>query len=274
MKKIEEMTEAELDAELGLKPVEEMTEEELDAELTAPSTEESLMQPIQSMVASGVNNFTAGYLPQIMGGVKSALTDVPYVDARDQSIQMLAEQESRDPLSSMIGSGVGIGAQMAVPAGRIAKGIETMSVPAKAATQTAINLGQVALTNPGDVEGEVSPIQFEARKKNLEDPVSLSLSLIPAATASLANAAKKGLGWFDEKKAAFKAAQPTPKAFREGLESTGKKDINSLGKFMLDEKIVTATSNIDDIYFRSKDKLKSYGKELGNLYKKSSIPIN
>jgi hypothetical protein len=238
--------------------------------------EDRLMQPIKSAVASGANVLTGGYLPQIAGAVESALTETPYVEARDKMIERLAEAEKKDALGSGIGSIMGAAGQMAIPVGRIAKAVESLPTIAKGAAAAGLNLAQAGLQNPGDVQGEINPIQFQERGQAFKDPVAMALSAVPLVSSAIGTAAKKAAKIAPEAKAAFKTLMPTGKEFKQALVESPKspRSLESIGRFMLDEKILGPTSKVDDVFFRSEELLKKYGEESKSIYNKAKDKID
>jgi hypothetical protein len=234
-----------------------------------PDTSATLMQPLQSALAAGANTLSAGYLPQIAGGIKAALTDTPYVESRDQMIDALNQQYERDQLSSLIGSGAGIAAQMAIPTGVVGKGL------AGGLKSSASGLAQIGLANPGDVKGEVSPFQLKARYENVSSPISIVASSVPLVASGIGKGIEKSQKIKLPEKLAVKALSPSKKEFTQLLKSEGSKNIETIGRAAIEEGLFKGFlgPSVDDLYFTTKDKLKEYGSEIGQLYSKASKSI-
>lgn len=122
------------------------------------------------------NAATFGYLPQIQGGVGAGVDYIAnkidpnyqpdnYVTARDQFVTRKEQLRDEAPLAMAAGEVAGTFATP-MPGVGLAKGAATAGKTGllarfgKAAGQGAI---QGALYNPGDVKGEISPLQFEER---------------------------------------------------------------------------------------------------------------
>ena len=86
-----------------------------------------------------------------------------YVQARDENIARQEAQAKEHPGASMAGKGAGIAVTSMLPVGA-AKG--AASFGGAALRGAATGAAQGAAYNPGDVKGEVSPLQLEDRGKN------------------------------------------------------------------------------------------------------------
>lgn len=143
-----------------------------------------------------------GYLPQLQAAVEPAMTKVmdlatgqdvsdslpSYVDRRDENIQRQAELARDNAGANFAGKAAGIlTSGMALPSAAAAKG---------AGLATKIGAGMLnggvvgAVANPGDVQGEVDPIQYKDRAANAG---------IGAATGGLLSAAGAGVNALADK---------------------------------------------------------------------------
>lgn len=107
-----------------------------------------------------------GYSPQLVGLYEALTSEVPYVEARDKYAQELKMLQQMNPVSSALGTAAGIGGTLLVPGGALARAgkvgatVAKMSPVAKAALSGA---AMGAAYNPGDVEGQVQPLQLPER---------------------------------------------------------------------------------------------------------------
>lgn len=133
-------------------------------------------RPGQAALEGFGETATLGYLPQIQAGIEKILPnptadadaklkamgiDVPeqsYVQMRDENIARQGQLAKQNPGASMAGKGAGIVASMAMPLPGAA-----MGKVARSALQGGIT---GAAYNPGDVKGEVNPLQLEERAPN------------------------------------------------------------------------------------------------------------
>jgi hypothetical protein len=113
-----------------------------------------------------VNSVTGGYLPQIEGGVRSAVTGNPYVQERDAVAQRLQQGGQDYPNIATQGNVAGAAAQaMALNPlfkylGSGASAVSRIAGGALGGAATA------AAQNPGDTPGVVDPAQAGARTQN------------------------------------------------------------------------------------------------------------
>lgn len=135
---------------------------------------------VETGLKTAADEFTLGYTPQLVGAFKAATSDTPYVEARDEYAKELAMLKKANPVAAGIGTVGGIAGGLLVPAGAIGmagklglkvgrgakalvQGGKALSVAQRAgqAAKTGAKVGALygLLQNPGDVEGEVSPIQ-------------------------------------------------------------------------------------------------------------------
>lgn len=168
------------------------------------------------------NTATMGYLPQLQAGVEKLLpnptadvdaklkeegfyvpsNDRSYLEARDENIKRLADEKADHPIASGVGTAAGIVAGAALPAGQIAK---TAGLGAKALHGAKMGAAYGAIANPGDTEGEYSPLQVMDRGKNAAIGAGIG-AIAPVAVEGV----KKGAGAVKDylsKKAALKATR-------------------------------------------------------------------
>jgi hypothetical protein len=219
---------------------------------------------LQAGLEKAANVLTAGYLPQLQSVAEEPIDQTlnlitgrtgkddqihadAYIPSRDANIKRLAAQSSEHPLASKIGTGAGIAASMLVPAGAASKAVklgEKMLAGAKAAGITGAIYG--GLANPGDTEGEISPLQLGDRAENAAKTGALGTvvgGLAPAVVEGATQVLSPLLRRFAER-SALRAAGVT-KAELKAMNKTG--ETASVGGTLLDDKIVRPFSTTKGI---------------------------
>lgn len=230
------------------------------------------------------NTVTLGYAPQIAAGIGRIMPDPnagldeklraqgfnvqnapeqDYMALRDENLRGMAEREKQFPKAALAGKAAGVIASGALMGGALGatKGATTLARMGNAA-KTGAALGAVA--NPGDVEGEMDPLQWEARLKNAGAGLVLG---------GLAQGAAEGAGplltavrnWAG-KKAALKATRalgrPTPTQAARMAE-TGQ-DV-ALGRELLDEGAIPVLGTPGRIQGRVEALKEKAGKQIGQI---------
>ena len=222
-----------------------------------------------------------GYLPQLQAlGQKITepiyeavtgvdLPDESYVEARDiyaKRGRQLAQESPKSFGAGLLGGAVampGLGAGKALPVvGKMA------GVGGKLARGAATGGLMGAIANPGDVEGELSPLQLEERGKNL---------LKGAATGAAISGVGAGLSKVGEKAKqasdamTLKATGAIKSQFDKLLS---KKQVKPLADFARKNKIVGIGSTPSSVLSKTDKILSKAGKEIGDTYKdiQSKIP--
>lgn len=254
-----------------------------DAYLSGGKPASQAPQEVHAAADHFSNVMTLGYLPQIEGGLTHAALaaddylhgtnnaeNVPYVKLRDDSIRRLKDEDAQYPLSSGAGKVAGVASSMYVnPAGSLLKG---GSLGAQIAKAGAYGGAYGALQNPGDVEGEVDPVQAGPRAKNAAFDAAGNAALAgviggagkllgkrgpPGGGSGAAGAAQD----FAEEKA-FKAAGPMKKDF---LKAQDAGRVNDYGRQLLDDGIVTPLASPAKIASRLQDAKSDAGDTIGTL---------
>ncbi len=232
----------------------------------------------QTILEHGANAATMGYLPQLQAmaePVTNAIGNMvtgnnveatPYVQARDQGIKRLQEEQQANPktaLASQVGGTILGAAATPIPGLGASKGI--VSGMLKGAGGGA---AQGFLQNPGDIKGEVDPLQLGDRASNAAKGAAIG-----GAAGGVTEVAKKGLralarGPETLKEvatgSAVKASGAILKDFRS-LEGKGK--TNELGEFALDKGLVKAGDTIDDVAAKADALRQDAGSRLSKIYK-------
>lgn len=176
-----------------------------------------------------------GYLPQLQAAVEPAVSkvgdlitgsdtykDLPdYATRRDQWASLQENLAARNPKAYMGGQmGGGVTSALAVPGSLVAKGA---TLGTKLGASLGTGAAYRALQNPGNVEGEVTPLQLEDRAMAVADPIALGIdAAIPGAGAGAKKIAETR---------AFKALGPYARDAMKQMPSDKYRDI---GRTLLD----------------------------------------
>lgn len=109
------------------------------------------------------NTMAQGYAPQLVGGAK-ALAGGDYLKERDKVLKTMEADKARSPGSSMLG--MGAGALASGGALSAAAPVNAASALGRVGQAGAVGAAQGAVYNPGDVGGELNPVQAGARTAN------------------------------------------------------------------------------------------------------------
>lgn len=222
------------------------------AKANAPKDPESnLPGAAQAGLESFGNTATLGYLPQLQAlaskampnptadldeelraqGFKISQQPSTYLGERDANLARQQMQQEQHPVASGVGTALGIAATALVPGGAIAKGA---GYGQKVWQGAKIGGLMGAAANPGDVQGEFSPVQLAER---IEGGAKGALfgGVLSGAVDDAQVVFERGAKAFGNK-AALKAARavgrPTPTQAKE-MARTGQ-DV-ALGRTLLDE---------------------------------------
>jgi len=241
----------------------------------------------QTALEHGANATTLGYLPQLQAaaakpiyGLMNAVTGNnvqpdSYVEERDRNAKRLAAGAEANPktaLAGTIGGAVVGGLATPVPALGAAKGI--LGAAARGAAYGGL-MGLVQ--NPGDVDGEISPLQLGDRVANAGKGAALG-----GLVGGSAETVRKGIGAISKIPAAlkntaenqaFRSSGAMLKDFRaagaRGGKQAGETNVNKLGRFMLDEGLAGAGKGVDEVAENSRAIVEKSGQALEGIYKKA-----
>jgi len=222
---------------------------------------------------------TLGYLPQIEGGIRSLVGPESYLEEREMVSERMRAGEEQAPSYATAGKIAGAGAGLLIPGGAATQAATRLGALGRAAgTGAAMGL----LADPGDVKGEVTPLQLEQRGKQ---------ALTGAAFGGLLGAGGQALG-----KMASKMATPQQKAAGLLKEAAGKKafkavgpykrdvakagdKISDIGKTLLNRKVVKVLpASYEKLAKRATDEFvkvgKKYGDVIEDIAKKSNVKVN
>jgi hypothetical protein len=228
------------------------------------------------------NTATLGYLPHLQAmttklmpnpnadldakleaeGFKINAPEESYTDLRDENIERLQRMSKEHPKSAGAGAVSGIAAT-ALMTGAALPAAQAATLPARLlqAGKTGAVLGAAA--NPGDIKGEISPIQLEDRAAN-------------AGIGALTGVAAQGLGegvakagqasaqWL-RSKANEKAFKATGAMLRDFRKAFGRDKIDDIGREALDDGTVSWLATPADVAERSGANLQAKGKEIEGI---------
>lgn len=233
------------------------------------------------------NAVSFGYLPQIQaafekinpdpsGGLDDELRaqgfTVPsqdYVDLRDENIMRQEGQTGRNPYDSAAGMVAGIATQapiIATTAGMAGLGkVPGLVARTKDAIATGFGLG--AVTNPGDIQGQVNILQGAERLKGASiggttGALGQAGGEAIAKTGSAIKNAPAALEKLSRTKA-FKAAGAMLKDFRN---ARGDRSAEEVGEVLLSKGIVKAGDSIEDIANKTTLAKNEAGQKIRNVY--------
>lgn len=309
MKNPEQMTDDELDNFLiqqSSAQVEEMdysklSDDELDSLIIDKTTPQSPQDRPGEAFAQGFGNAaTFGYLPQIQAAteplIQGALDliggdntdeqlkeqgfqiqEAPkesYVQRRDNYINQGQQLARENPIASMAGgvsgsiaSGIATGGGLNSLLGTTGKALSTAQRFKQAAGAGAI-IG--AARNPGDTEGEVSPLQLGDRLENAAKDAATGLVIqgglesIRKTGQAIKGAGKNIKHWSQNK--ALKGAGADKPVFKKAILN---KKNTELGQTVLDENLINAGDDVKDIAKNAESAMKDAQAKLNNVYSKA-----
>lgn len=224
-----------------------------DGPTTAAKEEQPLSSKLQNTLAGYGQGATVGYLPQINGGIQAVGNMVRgepanYVGERDAEIARLKKASEENPHlfggAKLIG---GIASALMMPGGAGANATRLAKVLSAARGGAAIG----ALSNPGDKEGVIDPIQADKRVMNAGLGMGVG-ALTSGAAEGIAEYGPKAFNSLAETQA-FKALGPyarsavnavtrgakTPEeqALLEAVPGGGIGNVRSIGRSVLDNNL-------------------------------------
>lgn len=249
---------------------EQPSEEELDALLSDEEPKLETYDPLSTGIKTAADILLAGHYPQVESVLQGNLPgSKEYIKQRDLIAKNLEQSKIESPYAAGAGTTAGILGSIITPA---------VSAPAKlgslgkAAFGIGSNIAQQLLQNPGEVEGEVNPLQLKERiqktKENITSPLGATLTLLPAIGPAV-NKFKKA------EEFAFQHMEPTAKKIEKanklekaselkGLESSFSK--KEIGKFALENKLISAGDTVVDTWNKAMEMKNQVGSRIGNLY--------
>lgn len=237
----------------------------------------SLGDKLQTGLENYGNATTLGYLPQLqaatqplvdkaVGAITGTAPDPQsYVQRRDENIDRIAKESAENPKSALAGTALGVvNSALATPELPFLKGAGVVNSIGKGAA-TGATYG--AVQNPGDVAGEVNPLQLQDRAKNaaigtvVGGGTGLATSGISKGLNALSNSAKSAEEIAQEQ--AINASGGMKRDFKL-LDEKGR--LNEVGQFGLDNDIVQAGDNVESIAKKAETARKQAGDTLDTVY--------
>jgi hypothetical protein len=308
MKDLNQLSDAELDEMIVQQSMAQpqnidfssMSDEQLDQMIIERSIPQASQgRPGESFLQNFANSAAMGYLPQIQAALEPAVQgvagmfgdnvdeelqakgftvenspDKSYVERRDQYINDLNQLSAENPKSALAGNiagaitgGIGTGGAIAKAVGsvtKVASGYKRLGDAAKAGA--VVGFGR----NPGDTEGEVSPLQLKERALNAAQDAATGLLVqgglegIKKAGEGIKGAGKNLESWSQRK--ALKAAGAEKTQFKKQILNKSDK---RLGQSVLDNELIKPGDDVRDIAKNAESALKKSGEKIGEVYKKA-----
>lgn len=237
---------------------------------------------------------TLGYLPQIQAGAQRAVESIAsfipgtdayetqklreqgfnipeqdYTQARDQFAQYQQQLERENPKS--------------YTAGQVAGGLaSSIGAAPMAGASTIAKIGQAAKTgaaygflkNPGETEGDISPLQIEERLKNASiDAVFGAAGQGVLSGASMAASKVKELPTTLKRYAELKSLKSAGAMLKDFRKAFGNKKAYQLGREVLDSGIVASGDDIADIAKKAEIARVASGNKISSIYDKADNVI-
>ena len=236
---------------------------------------------------------TLGLLPHLQAAAEPALAKIydtftgdhvsddikpNYVDRRDDNIKRIEKQKNDYPVSYGGGNLSG-GLAMGMAASPLAPALaEGAGLGSRILQGAKIGAGFGAASNPGDTEGEISPLQLSDRAVNTAKGAAIGAGSVPVVEGVLAgaNAIGNKLKGTAETQA-FKALGPYA---RDVKKAYAKDDIQNIGRTALDEGILggfkpisqdTIATNAENALGNKGDQLQKYLESLASNGEQSGV---
>jgi hypothetical protein len=229
----------------------------------------------QSALESFGNAVSFGYLPHIQAGVESLYSDQPYTELRDENIARQEAQMQRNPGHSIAGMIAGAGATMPIGAGAL-KGAGVVDKIGKLGSAAVTGAGYGAISNPGDTQGVVDPLQISERASNagtgalfggVTQGVGQGVARVGEAVRNAPELAQKV-----SNVAAVKAVGAIGKDFRKLFRKGS--NFHEIGDTLLENKIVAPGDSLEEIAKKAMTAKNEAGKRIGEIYKSASEELS
>jgi hypothetical protein len=241
---------------------------------------------IQTAAENAGNEATLGHLPQTEAAVQTGIDRVKnwaqgervtpnsYVNYRDANIRRIQQESADNPASAMIGKGIGIAGQVAItPEVRALEATGPVGAFLKNTAKGGLmGAGYGALSNPGDTQGQVDPMQLGDRAKNavqgakFGSVVGGGAGVLSIPMSAIRNSADVAADVANGQ--AVKAMGGTLRDIRS-LDNQGRLD--DIGHYALDNGIVEAGDSVDDIAKKASVAKDEAGQKLGKLYDDATL---
>lgn len=229
------------------------------------------------------NQAALGYLPQLEAATEPAFNKVAdlvtgnnvsgsdkstYLDRRDQEIKRLAQEAQDNPAAAKIGD---VGGMLAGGAALSAAApIEGANWIARAKQAAKVGGAVGAIANPGDTEGEVSPLQIPQRAVDAAGGAAIG-GAVQGAAEGLSSLGQKGQGFFADRAGnkAAKAIGIDKPAAKVLIKKYGQDSVRDLGQSALDNGLIGPLSSQETIASRAANSKDEAGQAIGSLLDKA-----
>lgn len=232
-----------------------------------------LVGAITKFLSPSKENIASVVRPDIAAKAdKNNISYNPYLIGRDTASQTLSQENADHPTASLAGGltgAIGSGVLTPLPKALMASGITGGLVKGG-----LVGAGYGALSNPGDTEGQIDPVQYDARKQNaitggeigavtggVTQGISKGLNAVANSPETLQNAAKPQ---------AIKASGAMLKDFR-ALNGANRTD--QLGQFALDNGLVKAGDTFEDVGAKADALKRDAGARLDEIYSRAKTAM-
>ena len=241
----------------------------------------SFLEKADTALENFGNVATLGYLPQLQAGLVKAQDFITpdsfgmdsgksYVDLRDANIERQAKMSQQNPKSALAGIGTGIASSFLLPTGALGE-VKALKSAKDAGFLAKAGMGALkggisgvaygALSNPGDVKGEISPAQPMQRLGKAGEGLLYGAGSGGLVEGAL-NLPKLGKGLVQKgSDIAFKALGPFKADIKKlGEDIPGK--VSSIGKTALDEGVIGwVPKSALNLSKKAKEQLQKKGQE-------------
>ena len=254
----------------------------------------SFMDRAQTQIESFGNAITLGYLPQIQAGFEKVnnfigdpsggvdaqleaqgfqLPKQDYVNLRDENLKRQEGQAQRNPYDAMAGTIGGIAVQAPLIAATAVPKAAGMAARVGSSIATGFGLG--AVSNPGDTEGVVSPLQGQERLTNaaMGGAFGAGGQLLGEGFAKVGNVIKNSPATLSKfsNLVGFKSIGAGKPDFKKAFGTNSPEDV---GETLIRLGVIKPGASVQDMLPEIQAIKKATGQELGAIYKNSTAFVN
>jgi hypothetical protein len=236
----------------------------------------------QTALEHGANTAALGYLPQLQAAAQPAIFKAlnaitgqsvepdSYVDSRDANIKRLQAEAKANPKTSLASdiTGGAVGA-MATPIPGIGPAKGLLGAVGKG---MAYGAGYGALANPGDVEGEVDPLQLSERAKN--SAKGLAVGGVTGGATDLTANALENLYPSLKNLARGQALKASGARLKDLRVLEGNDRAEKLADYALNNGLVKAGDTAESIAGKAAAKNKAAGEGLDKVYSEAQAALD
>lgn len=243
---------------------------------------------------------TMGYLPQLQAavgglipnpsakldqqlqeqGFKISQPEDSYVNRRDQMIARGEQLQEKAPGAYLGGQVAGAIAGSAPTGAALGKVAPALLAPSAGVFGSAVKAAaggalQGAAANPGDIKGQVQPLQISDRAQQ-----ALSGAAMGGLTGGALATTKKGADFIKnlpdtlKNYAELKAFKSTGAMLKDWRKANDFGKVNSIGKAMIKDGLVGPGSTFEDVAEKSAELKSKWGKIIGDTYDAASAELD